>query len=231
MLYVRNLRVGYDQFVLKADFSFEEGSLVSILGPSGAGKTTLINSIAGFLKINSGSIRWKKEDITKLPPGERPVSILFQDYNFFSHLTVEKNVSIGIKPDLRLNSIEREKVFQAIKKVGLNKYTNKKPSELSGGQRTRIALARVIVRSKPLLLLDEAFLGLEPALRLEMLELIMEMAYKENITLLMITHDVKDAIKLNQQIIFVNEGKVNCPIHISKFLNSSDDKIRKYLGR
>ena len=231
MLCVRNLRVGYDQFVLKADFYFEEGSLVSILGPSGSGKTTLINSIAGFLQINSGSIRWKKEDITKLPPGERPVSILFQDYNFFFLLTVEKNVSIGIKPDLRLNSIEREKVFQAIKKVGLNKYTNKNPSELSGGQRTRIALARVIVRSKPLLLLDEAFLGLEPALRLEMLELIMEMAYKENITVLMITHDVKDAIKLNQKIIFVNEGKVNYPIHISKFLNSSDDKIRKYLGR
>ena len=124
-----------------------------------------------------------------------------------------------------------ENALQLKKKVGLKKYANKRPSELSGGQRTRIALARVMVRSKPLLLLDEAFLGLGPALRLEMLELIIDMAYKKNTTLLMITHDVKDAIKLNQKIIFVNEGVVDFPVHISEFLNSSKDKIRQYLGR
>ncbi len=230
MLRVRNLRAGYNDFELWANFSVQERSLVAILGPSGSGKTTLINTIAGFAPVNTGDIEWKGGNITGLSPGERPISVLFQDHNLFPHLNVEKNISIGLKANLKLKPNEQEKVFETIRKVGLEKYITKKPSELSGGQRTRIALARVMLRCKPLLLLDEVFLGLGPALRLEMLGLIMDFVQEENMTLLMVTHDINDAIKLNQKIIFVHDGQVVSPMDIAKFLGSSDFRFREYLG-
>ena len=230
MLRVRNLQVGYEHFVLRASFSLKNSSSVAILGPSGSGKTTLINAIAGFLPVDIGDVEWKGDNITGLPPGERPVSILFQEHNLFPHLTVEENVSIGLRPNLKLTSNEKKYVFETIRKVGLEKYIRNKPSKLSGGQRTRIALARVMLRSKPVLLLDESFAGLGPALRLEMLSLIMDYVQKANMTLLMVTHDINDAIKLNQQVIFVNDGQVVGPMDIAKFLNSSDLRFRQYLG-
>ncbi len=230
MLRVRNLRVGYDHFELRANFTVEKGSLVAIVGPSGSGKTTLLNTIAGFLSPLAGVIEWEQRNISELSPGDRPISILFQDHNFFPHLSVEQNVSIGVKANLRLTSGEYHRVFSIIEKVGLEKFRNKKPSELSGGQRTRIALARVMLRSKPLLLLDEAFLGLGPALRLEMLGLLMNFVHHENMTLLIATHDIKDVIKLNQQIMFVSEGEIKAPMQVAEFLNSSDDRIKQYLG-
>ena len=230
MLRVRNLRAGYKKFEIRADFSIQDGSLIAIVGPSGSGKSTLVNVIAGFLSPRVGAIEWKKETITALPPGSRPVSILFQDHNLFPHLTVEKNVSIGLKPNLKLTSYERDQVLDTIRKVGLEKFIGNKPAELSGGQRTRIALARTMLRSKPLLLLDEAFSGLGPALRLDMLALMMEFVQEGNLTLLMVTHDINDAIKLNQQIIFVNDGEIIGPMAISEFLSSTDPKFRQYLG-
>ncbi len=230
MLIVRNLRAGYKHFEIKANFSVKEGSFVAILGPSGSGKTTLVNAIAGFVPLETGSIEWKDENIAILPIGDRPVSILFQEHNLFPHLTIEKNVSIGLKPNLKLTSSERDKVLRTLRRVGLEKFVKYKPAELSGGQRTRVALARAMLRSKPLLLLDEAFSGLGPALRLEMLALIMDFVEQENMTLLMVTHDINDAIKLNQQIIFANDGEIAGPMDLTKFLNSNEQNFRGYLG-
>ena len=230
MLRVKNLRTGYKDFQLSANFMVQERSLVAIVGPSGSGKTTLINTIAGFLPANIGNVEWKEGSITSLSPGKRPVSVLFQDHNLFPHLNVERNISIGLKANLKLDPSEKEKVFETIRKVGLEKFITKKPSELSGGQRTRIALARVMLRCKPLLLLDEAFLGLGPALRLEMLALIMDFVHEENMTLLMVTHDINDAIKLNQKIIFTHDAQVIGPMDIAEFLGSSDLRFRQYLG-
>ena len=185
MLCVKDLRISYGLFELRANFSIQTGSLVAILGPSGSGKTTLINAIAGFIPSRTGFIEWNQLALTALSPGERPINILFQDHNLFPHLNVEKNVSIGIKPNLKLTALERKSVLETIIKVGLGELGSKQPSELSGGQKTRVALARVMVRSKPLLLLDEAFLGLGPALRLKMLDLMIEYVQKEskNITI------------------------------------------------
>ena len=230
MLRVRNLQTGYNDFQLYANFVVRERSLVAIVGPSGSGKTTLLNTIAGFMPVSVGEVEWKEESITNVSPGKRPVSVLFQDHNLFPHLSVEKNVAIGLKANLKLNSSEQDQVFEAIRKVGLEKYITKKPSELSGGQKTRIALARAMIRCKPLLLLDEAFLGLGPALRLEMLALIMDFVHEEKMTLLMVSHDINDALKLNQKIIFIHDGQVIGPMDIAEFLCSSDLKFREYLG-
>ena len=168
MLQVKNLFVDLGGFRLTADFEIERGSLISIVGPSGAGKSTILNALAGFIPLTSGVIKWNGSDITKLDPGLRPLSILFQDYNLFSHLTVKDNIAIGLRPNLKLDDLETEMVNSVIEEVGLSKFKFIKPFQLSGGQRTRVSLTRSIVRSKPILLLDEAFSGLGPALRSEM---------------------------------------------------------------
>ena len=217
-------------FRLTADFEIERGSLISIVGPSGAGKSTILNALAGFIPLTSGVIKWNGSDITKLDPGFRPLSILFQDYNLFSHLTVKDNIAIGLRPNLKLDDLETEMVNSVIEEVGLSKFKFIKPFQLSGGQRTRVSLARSIVRSKPILLLDEAFSGLGPALRSEMIKLIKDKSIKEGITLIMVSHHIKDAIELDQKVIFVNDGETMKPTNVSIFINSRDKNIRDYIG-
>ena len=230
MLQVKNLFVDLGGFRLTADFEIERGSLISIVGPSGAGKSTILNALAGFIPLTSGVIKWNGSDITKLDPGLRPLSILFQDYNLFSHLTVKDNIAIGLRPNLKLDDLETEMVNSIIEEVGLSKFKFIKPFQLSGGQRTRVSLARSIVRSKPILLLDEAFSGLGPALRSEMIKLIKNKSIKEGITLIMVSHHIKDAIELDQKVIFVNNGETMKPTNVSIFINSLDKNIRDYIG-
>ena len=230
MLQVKNLFVDLGGFRLTADFEIERGSLISIVGPSGAGKSTILNALAGFIPLTSGVIKWNGSDITKLDPGLRPLSILFQDYNLFSHLTVKDNIAIGLRPNLKLDDLETEMVNSVIEEVGLSKFKFIKPFQLSGGQRTRVSLARSIVRSKPILLLDEAFSGLGPALRSEMIKLIKDKSIKEGITLIMVSHHIKDAIELDQKVIFVNNGETMKPTNVSIFINSLDKNIRDYIG-
>ena len=230
MLQVKNLFVDLGGFRLTADFEIERGSLISIVGPSGAGKSTILNALAGFIPLTSGAIKWNGSDITKLDPGLRPLSILFQDYNLFSHLTVKDNIAIGLRPNLKLDDLETEMVNSVIEEVGLSKFKFIKPFQLSGGQRTRVSLARSIVRSKPILLLDEAFSGLGPALRSEMIKLIKDKSIKEGITLIMVSHHIKDAIELDQKVIFVNDGETMKPTNVSIFINSQDKNIRDYIG-
>ena len=230
MLCVDNLVINLENFRLTADFEIETGSHIAIVGPSGAGKSTLLNALAGFIPLTGGKIEWNKSEITNLQPGKRPLSILFQDYNLFSHLNVINNVAIGLKSNLKLNDFQLELVNSAIEEVGLSQFKFKTPSQLSGGQKTRVSLARAIVRSKPILLLDEAFSGLGPSLRYEMIQLIKNHATEKNITLLMVSHHIKDAIELKQKVLFVSEGQFMKPIGINDFINCSDKRIRDYIG-
>ena len=214
MLQVKNLFVDLGGFRLTADFEIERGSLISIVGPSGAGKSTLLNALAGFIPLTSGVIKWNGSDITKLDPGLRPLSILFQDYNLFSHLTVKDNIAIGLRPNLKLDDLETEMVNSVIEEVGLSKFKFIKPFQLSGGQRTRVSLARSIVRSKPILLLDEAFSGLGPALRSEMVKLIKDKSIKEGITLIVIYVCAALLQGLDSYKYWCRKAELNCrPLH------------------
>ena len=230
MLRVDDLVINLENFRLTANFEIKEGSHISIVGPSGAGKSTFLNVLAGFIPLAAGNIEWNKSDITKLEPGQRPISILFQDYNLFSHLNIIENVAIGLTPNLKMNAIQSDLVDSVINEVGLSNFKFKRPSQLSGGQMTRVSLARAMVRSKPILLLDEAFSGLGPALRSEMIKLIKNHVVKKNITLLMVSHHIKDAVELNQKVLFVTEGQFMKPISLKEFVNSSDKNIRDYIG-
>src|SRR5690606_16318521 len=138
-------------------------------GPSGGGKTTLLHAIAGFEQPEAGSLRFAGQDLLPLAPAQRPVSMLFQDHNLFPHLTAAENVALGLKPSLRLDAGERERVAATLAEVNLAELASRRPAELSGGQRQRVALARALLRGKPLMLLDEPFGALDPGLRREMI--------------------------------------------------------------
>ncbi len=150
---------------MRFTLAVERGEQVAILGPSGAGKSTLLNLIAGFLAPASGTLLIAGDDHTLTPPSRRPVSMLFQENNLFSHLNVQQNIGLGLNHGLTLNASQREKRDAIAHQMGIESLMTRLPGELSGGQRQRVALARCSVREQPVLLLDEPFSALDPALR------------------------------------------------------------------
>ncbi|MEE2774847.1 MAG: ATP-binding cassette domain-containing protein [Pseudomonadota bacterium] len=231
MLDIRELSVKQGSFTLSADLSFKFGDRIAIVGPSGGGKSTLLLTIAGFLELSSGSIWFNSKRIDGTAPVHMPCSMLFQDNNLFPHLNVVENVGLGIKPSLRLNPSERELVFSALKKMDLENKALSKISELSGGQISRVALARSLLRKKPVLILDEPFEALGPAQRLEMINYVAEFLKGYNSILLMVTHNPLDAKKIANKIVFIQEGVVSDPKDTKAFFKEPDLEIKKYLGK
>ncbi|MBS8227002.1 thiamine ABC transporter ATP-binding protein [Vannielia litorea] len=230
MLALEGLRLEQGSFALEADWAVEPGARVAVIGPSGAGKSTLLMGIAGFVEPARGRVAWDGRDISALEPGARPVSVLFQEENLFGHLSVERNVGLGLRPDLRLLAADRERVEEALERVGLGGMGARLPRELSGGQRSRVALARVLLRQRPVLLLDEPFAALGPALKREMLELVGEIAAESGATVLMVTHDPDDARAFAGQTVVVAEGRASAPLATGPLLDDPPDGLRAYLG-
>ncbi len=186
----------------------EQGERVAVMGPSGAGKSTLLSLISGFHTPQKGKIILAGKDVTKLPPAKRPVSMLFQENNLFAHLTVEQNIGLGIRPTLRLKPTEQDKVVEIATQVGLADLLNRYPNALSGGQRQRAALARCFIRRQPILLLDEPFSALDPALRYEMLQLLDEICQAHQITLMMVSHNIEDAHQIAPRTLVIHNGTI-----------------------
>ncbi|MEP3345039.1 MAG: ATP-binding cassette domain-containing protein [Litoreibacter sp.] len=230
MLTFESVVVRQGEFTLNADLSIEEGAKVSIIGPSGAGKSTLLSALAGFTSVAQGAICWKGHDIARDASGDRPLAMVFQDSNLFPHLSVAQNVGLGLKPSLKLSSGELDLVKQSLLRVGLEGFEDRKPAALSGGQQSRVALARVLLRDKPLMVLDEPFAALGPALRRDMLALVGEIAQEKGLTVLMVTHDPKDARQLDGDTILVADGVAHAPVPTGPFLDAPPDVLREYLG-
>ncbi len=230
MLTLEALDIRQDAFRLTADFSVETGARVAVVGPSGAGKSTLLSVISGFFAPVSGRVLWNGNDITNAAPGDRPLSIVFQDNNLFPHLTAFQNVALGIRPSLRLTTVETGRVRDALARVGLTGMEDRKPAALSGGQQSRVTLARVLVRGRPLILLDEPFAALGPALRVEMLDLVADLAGAEGATLLMVTHHPADALRIADQTILVAEGVAAAPAPTRALFDDPPQVLRDYLG-
>jgi len=230
MLELEDLQIRQGDFTLSADFRVPEGARVAIIGPSGGGKSTLLGTIAGFIAPQSGRILWGGKPITRLLPAERPVSILFQENNLFPHLTAAQNIGLGLRPDLRLNAGERARVEQAMRRTGLEGLGHRRPAGLSGGQQSRVALARALLRNKPLMLLDEPFAALGPALKREMLSLLGEIAGENGNTVLMVTHDPEDARLFADLVVMVDEGKAHPPAPAAEILTNPPEALRRYLG-
>lgn len=216
---------------LAFDCTIAEGQAVAVAGPSGAGKSTLFNIIAGFQKPASGSVALLGEDMAGRDPAERPVSIVFQDNNLFTHLTVAENVGLGIDPGLRLDAAARQKVFSALSRVGLGGYERRLPGSLSGGERQRVALARALVRRRPILLLDEPFAALDPAMRAEMATLLSELRAETKSTMLFITHQPEDIRRLADRVLFLQAGTIVCDDPVREFLSRREPPaVAKFLG-
>lgn len=216
-------------FGLTADWSVPTGARVAVIGPSGAGKSTLLSVIAGFFPPVAGRVLWAGADIGGLPPGDRPLSILFQDGNLFPHLNVAQNLGLGLAPSLRLNEAQKAAVRAVLAEVGLGDKAARRPAALSGGEQSRVALARALLRARPLLLLDEPFAALGPALKGQMLDLVDRIAGQTGATVLMVTHDPEDARRLCPLTVVVADGMAAPPAPTAALLENPPPALRAYL--
>ena len=174
--------------------------VVGILGQSGSGKSTLLDIVAGFIEASSGSARLDDKELSGLAVEKRPITILFQNHNLFEHLTVQKNILLGVNKTLKDSIEEVEKVQDILKEVGLEDFEHSLASQLSGGQQQRVALARVLIRREPILLLDEPFTGLDEETRLEMLDLVKKITVEHNLHTIMVTHEIEDCERIANKV-------------------------------
>jgi len=229
MLELDGLRIRMGDFALEADLTVPKGQRVALIGPSGAGKSTLLGAIAGFVG-HRGTIRWEGQPIHALAPAQRPLSILFQDHNLLPHLTAFQNVALGISPRLRLSAQDRLRILGALDNVGLSDLGDRLPAELSGGQIARVALARALLRDRPLLLLDEPFAALGPGLKGDMLALVAQICEAQSLTLLMVSHDPADARQLCPLSVLVADGLAAPPVSTQTLLADPPAALQAYLG-
>ncbi len=208
MLKLNDVTWLYQHLPMRFTLSVQQGERLAVLGPSGAGKSTLLNLIAGFLPPVSGTILINDQLHTHTPPARRPVSMLFQENNLFHHLTVRQNIGLGMHPGLKLNAAQTASLQTIAGQMSIGSLLDRLPDELSGGQRQRVALARCLVREQPVLLLDEPFSALDPALRQEMLTLVSDVCQRQNLTLLMVSHSVEDAARIAPRSLVVADGRI-----------------------
>ena len=188
--------------------NFEAGTLTTLLGPSGCGKTTSLRIIAGLERATSGKILVDNEDVTILPATDRDVSMVFQSYALFPHMSVIENVSYGLKM-INVNKEEyTEKALETLKLVNLDGYENRMPSELSGGQQQRVAVARAIVLKPKVLLFDEPLSNLDAKLRRQVREDIREIQQKLGVTTIYVTHDQEEALAISDKVIVMNKAVI-----------------------
>jgi thiamine transport system ATP-binding protein len=230
-LVLRDVRLDLGSFSACFDLTVEAGRLAAIVGPSGSGKSTLLNAIAGFDTPKSGAVLIGGKDVTALDPAERPVSMVFQENNLFTHLDARTNVALGLDAGLRLGADGWRKVENALARVGLSGFGKRRPSQLSGGERQRVALARCLVRRRPVLLLDEPFAALGPGLKTDMLMLIRDLQRDTGMTALMVTHQPDDAAAVADTVVFVRNGRIEATGPAQGFFERRDiEGLSAYLG-
>ncbi|MCM1027758.1 MAG: ABC transporter ATP-binding protein [Roseburia sp.] len=216
------------------DFNFEipDGTLVGLLGPSGCGKSTTLNLICGLQKPTDGKIFFGEDDVTALPPENRGVGLVFQNYALYPHLTVQKNIQFPLenrKGADRLSKEEmRRKVLEAAKLVQIEGLLERKPSELSGGQQQRVAIARALVKMPRVLLLDEPLSNLDARLRLQTREEIRRIQKETGITTIFVTHDQDEAMSISDRIVVMKEGVVQ---QIGRPQEVYDDPVNLFVAK
>jgi len=189
-LKVEQLNIVYPDWRRSYDLEAQTGERLAIKGPSGIGKTTLLLCLAGFIPAQSGSIRWCDQEIDRLPANRRPISMLFQEGNLFEHLSVKRNLELG------LTESGLKQLDEAVRRLGMEQHLMKSPGRLSGGQRQRLGLIRTLLRPEPLVILDEPFAELDAQTRALAIEFSREVIKHEQKTLLLITHQDEDIAAL-----------------------------------
>jgi putative spermidine/putrescine transport system ATP-binding protein len=190
------------------DLEIAEGEFFTMLGPSGSGKTTTLRMIAGFEIPDEGTIELAGVDVSKLPPYDRPVNTVFQDYALFPHMTVQQNVEYGLMVRKVKKGDRKARAREALEMVRLGEHGGRKPSQLSGGQRQRVALARAIVNQPKVLLLDEPLGALDLKLRQEMQIELKFIQREVGITFVYVTHDQEEALTMSDRLAVFNQGRI-----------------------
>ena len=239
---IRNIVMDFNGFKALNGISLkiQDGEFIAVLGPSGCGKTTLLRLLAGFNHPSSGEIRIGEQVVANrdyvLPPNERFISMVFQSYALWPHMSVRKNVEFPIKnskfvsPEIRSNCDSR--VQELIGMVGLTGMEKRLPAQLSGGQRQRVALARALAVNPDLLLMDEPLSNLDTELRVEMRREIKELHQKTKVTVVYVTHDQSEALALADRIVVMNQGQieqVGTPQEI--YSHPATPFVAKFVGR
>ena len=224
-----NFSLKESYLTISTNISLEPDKIYAVVGPSGAGKSTFLNLISGFASISSGTIIWNGQEISNLPPAKRSVSILFQDNNLFPHLSVWRNLALAVTHWPKISRDNEEKLKAVMSEVGILGLENRKPSQLSGGQQSRVALARVLLQKNKILLLDEPFSALGPSLKDQILELIKKIAKNKKLLVLMVTHEPADAKKVASQTLVVKDKKVHPPLITEKALDPRNGPLADYL--
>lgn len=209
----RNKKAGGDVVAVN-DFTFEipDGKLIGLLGPSGCGKSTALNLISGLLEPTAGQIFFGEDDVTHLPPENRGVGLVFQNYALYPHLTVRQNIMFPLEnlrgADKLTKAEMAERALDAAKLVQLEGLMDRKPSELSGGQQQRVAIARALVKRPRVLLLDEPLSNLDARLRLQTREEIRRIQRQTSVTTVFVTHDQEEAMSISDMIVVMRDGVV-----------------------
>jgi len=201
-------RFGKLEVVSRASFSIEEGELFTLLGPSGCGKTTLLRLIAGFYAPDEGEIRFDDRVVNAVPPHERGIGMVFQNYALWPHMTVSENVAYGLKLQKLSGDEIRKRVDGVLEKVKLAGLGGRYPGQLSGGQQQRVALARALVLNPRILLLDEPLSNLDAKIRIQVRAEIRKLQKELGITTVYVTHDQEEALTLSDRILVFNKGAI-----------------------
>lgn len=206
---LKNIHKSYgDTKVLKGvDLDINDGEFIVIVGPSGCGKSTLLRSIAGLEEIQSGEISIANRKVTSLPPKDRNIAMVFQNYALYPHMTVYNNMAYGLKNRKVPKAEIKKRVYDVAQMLKLEEYLNRKPKELSGGQRQRVAMGRAIVRKPDVFLFDEPLSNLDASLRNEMRVEIKKLQKMLNITSIYVTHDQVEAMTLADKLIVMEKGE------------------------
>ncbi len=229
----RNKKIKEDVIAVN-DFTFEipDGKLVGLLGPSGCGKSTTLNLISGLEKPTSGKIFFGDADVTDLPPENRGVGLVFQNYALYPHLTVKQNITFpleNLKGEEKLTKQEMsDRALQAAKMVQIQELMDRKPNELSGGQQQRVAIARALVKMPGILLLDEPLSNLDARLRLQTREELRRIQTSTGITTIFVTHDQEEAMSISDVIVVMKDGVIH---QIGKPQEVYDDPVNLFVAK
>lgn len=208
MLELKNITKSFgDANVLNGiSLTLDKGRIMSILGPSGGGKTTLLNIILGITDATSGQILYDGEDLTHVPMEKRGFNIVFQDYALFPNLTAYENITYGLRNNPGISS--PDEIREMIALLGLEEHLNKKIDELSGGQKQRVALARTLVMKPRLLLLDEPLSALDGVIKESIKAKIKQIVDEYQLTTIMVTHDPEEACTMSDRVLILNQGRI-----------------------
>lgn len=236
----RNRKAGDVVAVDNFTFEIPDGKLVGLLGPSGCGKSTTLNMICGLQKPTEGRILFDDDDVTNLPPENRGVGFVFQNYALYPHLTVKQNITFpleNLKGKSKMTKQQMsDKAYEVAKLVQIDELLDRKPGELSGGQQQRVAIARALVKTPRVLLLDEPLSNLDARLRLQTREEIKRIQKETGITTVFVTHDQEEAMSISDMIVVMKAGILqqigkpqevyDSPVNlfVAKFLGTPPDR-------